>query len=61
MSDKTFEISIITLTIVVILGIIAGICLHLNLALIIVGALVLELGVSTLLLHLWGRSYMSRM
>ena len=60
MSDKTFELSIMILTAVVILWIIAGIFLHLSLALVILAALVVEIGAGIALLRLWGKSYMAR-
>ncbi len=60
MSDKTFEISILVLTIVVVLGIVAGIILHASLVLVIAAAIVVEFGLGGLLLHVWGKAYMSR-
>ncbi len=60
MTDKTFELSILVLTAVVILWIIAGIFLHFDLALVILAAIVAEIGVGTALLRFWGKSYMAR-
>ncbi|MBI4333665.1 MAG: hypothetical protein HY673_20570 [Chloroflexi bacterium] len=60
LSDKTFESSIKLLTLVVVLGAIAGVILGAGLVLAVFGAILVEVGVGGFLLHLWGKSYMSR-
>lgn len=60
MSDKTFESGILILTAVVVLWIVAGVFLRFSLALVILAALVVEIGAGAVLLRSWGKSYMAR-
>ncbi len=60
LTDTAFERSITALTALVILGIIAGVLTGVSLVLLIIAAIVVEFGIGGFLLHLWGKSYMSR-
>jgi hypothetical protein len=61
MSDKTFEWSLIALTILIVLGVIlASIFIFSAVWAIIIGLVVLVLGGGALLYY-WGKSYMSRL
>ena len=61
MSDKTFEWSLITLTILALLWIVLGIVLRvLGVAPVIIIGLVVEIIGGGALLHYWGKNYMSR-
>ena len=61
MSDKTFERSLTTLSILVVLWIVLGSIFVLNAVwAIIIGLLVLIVG-GGILLHYWGKNYMSRL
>ena len=61
MSDTTFERSLLALTILMIIWLVAGIILGLlPVAWVIISAIVIEIVAGGFLVHYWGKDYMNR-
>jgi len=61
LSDRAFEWSMISLTLVVIVWMVCSILfLHLPIAWAIISGFVIEVGVGVYLLYRWGQSYLER-
>ncbi len=62
MSDKTFQWSLTITTILVSILLIAGIVFYyyVPFILVLLSAIVIEMGVAIILLHYWGKDYMGR-